>query len=102
MIPEYTKEEVDKRLADAEYKFAKTMADIPHSYTLLHKHWSNRKDEWFGVIKFVWENSVKEHWKYGKYYNYYYANGYKYWSMDPSIAKTDLLNRAKIPRQFHI
>ena len=43
MIPEYTKEEVDKRLADAEYKFAKTMADIPHSYTLLHKHWSNSK-----------------------------------------------------------
>ena len=42
------------------------------------------------------QNSVKEHWNYGHYYNYYYANGYKYWTMDKTILTTNLINRAKI------
>lgn len=92
-----TKEEVDKLLAEAEYKYAKTMPDNPHSYTLMREHWGNGKLElWFAVVKFIWENAVTEHWKYGKYYNYYYANGYKYWSMDATINKTDLINRVKL------
>tara|TARA_R110000796_G_scaffold80767_1_gene178554 strand:+ start:777 stop:1070 length:294 start_codon:yes stop_codon:yes gene_type:complete len=95
-IPEYNKEQVDKLLDKAEYKFASTMPNTPHSYTKLHANWISRKEEWFGVVKFMWENSVKEHWKYGKYYSYYYANGCKYWSMDPSIETTDLINKVKL------
>ena len=44
----------------------------------------------------MWENSKKEHWKWGKYYFYYRANGYKYWVMDKTVETTDLINRAKI------
>jgi len=89
------KEEVDKLLDQAEFKFAKTMPENPHSYTRLHANWKGREKEWFDVVRFMWDNSVSEHWKYNKYYNYYYANGYKYWIMDESIEKTDLINRAQ-------
>jgi hypothetical protein len=91
-----TKDEVDLILENCEFQFAKTMARHPHSYTLLHKHWNYEKDLWFSMVEFIWNNSVKEHWKYGHYYNYYYANGYKYWSMDKTILTTDLINRAKV------
>ena len=91
-----TKQEVDKLLNEAEFKFAKTMPEIPHSYTRLHADWLGREKDWFKVVKYIWENSVKEHWKYNQYYNYYYANGYKYWVMDESIEKTDLINRVII------
>ena len=72
------------------------MAKHPHIYTLLHKHWNDDKKIWFEMVEFIWNNSVREHWKYGHYYNYYYANGYKYWSMDKTILTTDLINRAKV------
>jgi hypothetical protein len=88
-----TKQEVDKLLNEAEFKFAKTMHEIPHSYTRLHANWKGREEDWFKVVKYIWENSVKEHWKYDYYY---YANGYKYWVMDESIEKTDLINRVKV------
>ncbi len=91
-----TKQEVDKLLIEAEFKFAKTMPEIPHSYTRLLANWKGREKDWFKVVKYIWENSVKEHWKYDQYYNYYYANGYKYWVMDESIEKTDLINRVKV------
>ena len=91
-----TKQEVDKLLNEAEFKFAKTMPEIPHSYTRLLANWKGREKDWFIVVKYIWENSVKEHWKYNQYYNYYYANGYKYWIMDESIEKTNLINRAKV------
>ena len=91
-----TKQEVDKLLNEAEFKFAKTMPEIPHSYTRLHANWKGREKDWFKVVKYIWENSVKEHWKFNQYYNYYYANGYKYWVMDESIEKTDLINRCNV------
>ena len=93
---EYTKEQVDKLLNEAEYTFAKSMPDTPHYYTKLFTHWKGRKGEFFEVVKFVWNNSVKEHWKWGKYYNYYYANGYKYWSANKTIEETILINRVKV------
>jgi len=86
-----TKRELDKLLNEAEFKFAKTMPEIPHSYTRLHANWVGREKDWFKVVKYIWGNSVNEHWNFNQYYNYYYANGYKYCVMDESIEKTDLI-----------
>ena len=91
-----TKEKADKLLASAEYRFAKTMPDNPHSYTKLNPDWIGREKEFFEVVSFVWNNAVSEYWKYGKYYNYYHANGYKYWSANKSIKETILINRVKV------
>ena len=59
--PSQTKQEVDTLLNEAEFKFAKTMPEIPHSYTRLHADWLGREKDWFKVVKYIWENSVKEH-----------------------------------------
>ena len=91
-----TKEQADSLLENAKYQFAKTYVKHPHSYCVLEKHWNYEMDLWFSLITFMSQNSVKEHWNYGHYYNYYYANGYKYWTMDKTILTTNLINRAKI------
>jgi len=80
-------------LEKAEFKFAKTMASIPHSYTLKEK-WDDV--ELFNkVVLAIREKGVKEKF-YSKTYTYYYANGYKYWTMGNSLEITKLINRAKV------
>ena len=92
-----TRKEVDKTLEELSWVFAKTYTDAPHHYTRIKDIKTiDHKQKWFKVVRFLWNNSQKEHWKFGKYYNYYRANGYKYWVMDKTIETTDLINRAKI------
>ena len=87
------KEEVDKILEKHYYKFAKTMASIPHAYTL-KENWEDQ--ELFDyVVQFIRDNGVKEKF-FRKSYIYYYANGYKYWTMGNTIEITRLINRADV------
>lgn len=47
----------------------------------------------------IFEKGRDEQWGTGEYertVRYYYAGDYKYWSMDPTIESTDLINRARI------
>lgn len=86
-------ENINEILEKAEFKFAKTMANIPHAYTLKEK-WGDV--ELFNkVVMFIRENGVKEKF-FSKTYTYYYANGYKYWTMGNSLEITKLINRAKV------
>jgi hypothetical protein len=86
-------EEVDRLLSVQPYKFAKTMASIPHSYTL-KESWAD-KALFDLIVQFIRDNGVKEKF-FSKTYIYYYANGYKYWTMGNSIEVTKLINRAEI------
>ena len=91
-----TKKEVDKILQELSWTFAKTYTNAPHHYTTITDISTNEhRKKWLKVVRFIWENSKKEHWKCGKYYFYYKANGYKYWVMDKTAETTDLINRAK-------
>jgi hypothetical protein len=90
-----TKETVDSLLNKAKFKFAKSMARIPHSYSL-RAGWDDA--EFVEVVKYMREHGEKEMF-YSKMYIYYYANGYKYWTMGCPLhndAKTGtiLINRA--------
>ena len=87
------KEEVIEELNNQHYKFAKSMANIPHSYTL-KKNWSDKALFDF-IVQYIRDNGVKEKF-FKKSYIYYYANGYKYWTMGNSIEVTKLINRAKV------
>lgn len=92
------KEEVEKLLDKATFKFAATMPKIPHEYS--HRsQWENDKD-FCDVVQFIRDHGQKEmFWK--KEFTYFYYNGYKYWTMGNPLSYTDkkktfILNRAKV------
>lgn len=72
------------------------------TYANKHPHWYTRLSDWdnrahfIEVVRFIKENSVERPF-YSKTFLYYYDNGYKYWTMDPTIESTDLINRTMIP-----
>ncbi|MEC9208988.1 MAG: hypothetical protein VX762_01015 [Bacteroidota bacterium] len=80
-------------LESKEYRFAKTMLDIPHYYTL-KKEWDN-PIEFENTVLYIRKHGMKELWKDGQYYIYLYANGWKYWSMGSPVSETILINRAE-------
>ena len=83
-------------LKKQHYKFAKTMPQNPHAYTL-RKNWED--GELFeAVVQFIRDNGQKEFWGWGRArrpYMYYYFDGYKYWTMGAPLHETILINRAK-------
>lgn len=86
------KESASKILTKAKFHFAKTMSNIPHSYTR-KREWSD-SDLFEEVVMFIRENGVRERF-YSKTYTYFYDGDYKYWTMGSPINETILINRAK-------
>lgn len=82
---------IDELLAKATYQFAKTMPGIPHDYTL-KQNWN--PDEFEQVVAYIRKHGQPAKF-YSKTYIYYYANGYKYWTMGSPIEETILINREK-------
>lgn len=81
-------------MSTAHFQFAKTMPQNPHYYTLL-KTWVN-KELWFDVVLFISIHAEVEVFGGRDYHVYFANNGYKYWSMDPTLESTDLINRKDI------
>lgn len=86
-------------LLAAEYRFAKTMPENPHWYTL-RKDWSDDA-AFVEAVEFIRANGYIEIYKKSKY-TMFNLNGYKYWTMGAPIwyrngnPCTILINRAKI------
>lgn len=79
-------------LKEAKFTVAKTMPTIPHAYTL-GKDWPSRK-MFEEAVMYIREHGVAERF-YSKTFIYYYANGFKYWTMGNPLERTRLINRAK-------
>ena len=77
----------------AEWHFAKTMPQIPHWYCLLKEYDDKEEFTWFA--KYIVEHSTPGQF-YGKTYNYFFLDGYKYWIMDERPEDCDLINRDKV------
>lgn len=84
------RDKVNELLNSHPFRFAKTMPTIPHEYTL-RKQWN---DEEFEEVVLYMRKHGKEEKFYSKAFTYWYANGYKYWTMGAPIEKTILINRA--------
>jgi len=85
------KEKVDEILKRATFQEAKTMKNIPHHYTLVQT-WKSRA-EFEELVQFMRDNGVEERF-FSRTFTYYYANGYKYWTMGFPLNQTRLINRA--------
>jgi hypothetical protein len=83
-------EECARALLSADYRFAKTMPQNPHWYTL-RRTWNN--DHLFDkVVEYMRANSYTECFC-RKPYQMFDLNGYKYWTMGAEICETILINR---------
>lgn len=78
-------------LRDQEWRYAKTMPQTPHDYTLRHT-WHNKGD-FFKAVKLIREHGYFDYFQ-GRAYTYYRANGYVYWTMGSPVFDTILINRA--------
>ena len=91
-----TKENVDNLLRSNKYRFAKTMSNIPHYYTL-RETWEVDSD-FVDVVLFMRKFGQTEKWG-NRTFTYYYLDGHKYWTMGNPVCykdrkKTFVINRA--------
>ena len=80
------------KLPKANYKFAKSMANIPHSYTL-RTTWNNQED-FFLCVELIRKHGYEDKF-FGKTYTYFDVGDYTYWTMGAPIEETILINRAE-------
>jgi hypothetical protein len=87
--------ELTQCLESATYRFAKTMPEHPHWYTL-RQTWAN--DGLFdAVVLAIRHYGERRAWKPGRKFVYFDAGGYMYWTMGCPLGQTILINRAEIP-----
>ena len=84
---------LEETLLNAQYRFAKTMKEIPHAYTL-KRTWKNPED--FNKCVQLLHKHSYEGWFFKTKYNYYNIGEFKYWSMDKDLSQVILINRALI------
>ncbi len=90
--------DVSRGLDGAKWVFAKTMANIPHEYTVRNT-WED--DGLFvDIVLYIREYGVREKFM-GRYYTYLYLGGYKYWTMGNPVSRTNrrktfIINRARV------
>ena len=80
---------------EVQFTFAKTMANIPHSW-ICRKDYSDLK--FLEVMNFISHNGYTEEF-YGRKYTYYNIEDYKYWVMTDNQGfddSTAIINKAKI------
>jgi hypothetical protein len=81
-------------IALSKWTFAKTYAKkAPHEYTVLKSTYS--PETFRAFVQFIWDHGYKERfWR--REFTYIDIDGWKYWTMDPTVESTDLINRARI------
>jgi len=74
------------------WQFAKTMARIPHEYTV--REWTDNEQEFMDVVQHIRDEGVPEQF-WSKRYIYLYVGDWKYWSMGFPLDETTIINRAR-------
>lgn len=84
--------DIEDELESKTWTFAKTMPKNPH-YWSVKKDWKDDK-AFESAVSYIYKNGVKE--KYGGWtYTVLYLNGWRYWTMNEPVSKTNLINRGK-------
>lgn len=88
-----TPAEAAELLAGASFRYARTMPQNPHDYTL-RETWGNH-----GAFENVVETIRRHGYRYmfhGRGYLQFNANGYAYWTMGDPVSETTLINRRQL------
>lgn len=85
----------NSHITDRYWRFAKTMPESPHWYTV-------KKDSddtsFVNMVKYIRSNGEKKEYG-GSTYTYFHLNGFKYWTMFASDEATTIINRAYVEDQ---
>ena len=94
--PQQDLQRVTSLLEASEWRFAKTMPENPHWYTL-RKTWTDDA-AFVEVVEFIRKYGYKEVWPPGSRNRYTVMDigGYHYWTMGSPIPKTILINRKPV------
>ena len=94
-----TQKEIEDFIDSHNWRFAKTMPQMPHWYTL-KKNCVNKDDErdFERFVSAIYMTGVPTQWK-GRTYRYLKVGDYQYWTMDETEESTDLINRALRPKE---
>lgn len=84
--------ELFRVLEQKSWRFAKTMPDNPHFYSL-RREWSS--DEWFDAAVEMIRSTGETVNFYGREYQVVHCNGWKYWTMFGTAAEQELINRTR-------
>ncbi len=85
------RKELISLLEFAQWRFAKTMPQFPHDYTL-RKTWPSER-QFEDVVTAIREFGKPRRWFRNTYVTFY-AEEYMYWTMGATIKETILINRA--------
>jgi hypothetical protein len=86
-----TEDEFRAFVEESPWQFAKTMANIPHEYSLRKKH---SDDERFAeAVQFIRDHGYEQNF-YSKTFTYFDVGDKQYWTMGSPLDKTILINRA--------
>lgn len=89
LLPDF--EQVGRLLMSQSWRFASTMAYVPHYYSL-RKNWASM-DDFFIVVEFIQQHGIDELY-YKRPFRVLLINEFKYWTMEGNnIQATDLINR---------
>lgn len=80
-----------------EWRFAKTMAEIPHAYCLREK--CNDANMFERFVMHIRKNGYKKSF-FNKTYIYFDVGQFQYWTMGNPLHKTKLINRAKLQKSL--
>ena len=84
-------------ISGRRWQFAKTMASIPHEYTVAA--WTpGEQDTFRDVAIFIRAHGYQQRF-FSRTYTYYDVDEFQYWTMDADPAVTTLVNRARRPEQ---
>jgi len=89
-----TPEELTAELERHPYRFATSMPDIPHFYTL-RKNWDDDR-RFIEVVLAIRAMGVSREWRDLKAKPYWEASGWRYWTMGDPVETTTLINRERI------
>jgi hypothetical protein len=86
-------------IAASTWRFAKTMPDAPHEYTLRRNAASDAAFE--AAVVFIREHGDERAWG-GRAYTYLDVDGWSYWTMGAPLDETILINRARVAPEVDV
>ena len=83
-------------IGQLSFRFAKTMAHVPHEYTTRDRTDDAREAAYIGLFERIQAKGVIEHWK-GQARRYLYpGDGYKYWAMTDVEPESRVIARMRV------